>query len=220
MTSTDRATRWSITWYPPAENAFDAVESEKIISEYMLRQLPPGWKLEGQMEKCPETLRHHLQALLKTPQVRFSQIKKIFSNAHIEVARNASALENYVHKEDTRVAQIKSAPPVMTLYEFSDYIASIWDSDEWETIASRVEFGDFEAWDEAKLKYVDRLVSRAIRDGIAGAEFHGVNPSFRSAWKKFGTDIIHRYNKKQETSKITENENNISGSNIQDATYA
>jgi len=44
--------------------------------------------------------------MVKTPQVRFSAVKKAFPRAHIEVARNPAALATYVSKEETRVGQL------------------------------------------------------------------------------------------------------------------
>ena len=92
----NRATTWSVTINNPTE------KDEEEIS--LARQ--KGWKVEGQKEKGEEGTPHY-QLLVKTPQVRFSAVKKAFSRAHIEVARNAPALHNYVTKTDTRVGQLQ-----------------------------------------------------------------------------------------------------------------
>lgn len=67
-----------------------------------------GWKVDGQLEKG-ENGTPHYQLILKTPQVRFSAVKKAFPRAHIEVARNVQALEQYVKKDETRVSALASS---------------------------------------------------------------------------------------------------------------
>ena len=65
MTDTDttqRGTCWSFTINNPTP---DDVRCEL-----------PGWKLEGQYERAPTTGTLHFQAMLKTPQVRWSQVQK------------------------------------------------------------------------------------------------------------------------------------------------
>lgn len=56
----------------------------------------------GQIERG-EAGTEHIQGMLKTVAVRFAQVKKLFPRAHIEVARNTAALQQYVQKDDTRV---------------------------------------------------------------------------------------------------------------------
>lgn len=68
-------------------------------------ELPPCWKLTGQLESGEEGTTHY-QGMLSTPQVRFSAVKKVFQRAHIELARNKAALAKYVHKDDTRIAEV------------------------------------------------------------------------------------------------------------------
>jgi len=83
-----RATAWSVTLYNGEEK----------------QDLPEGWKLDGQVEKCPKTGKLHYQGFLKTQQVRFSTVKKAMPKAHIEKCRDEVALKKYVHKAATRVA--------------------------------------------------------------------------------------------------------------------
>lgn len=91
----DRATAWSLTINNPT-----AADEEEIA---LARQR--GWKVEGQLEKGSEGTLHY-QLLLRTPQIRFSAVKKAFSRAHIEIARNVSALQSYVHKQESAVAEL------------------------------------------------------------------------------------------------------------------
>ena len=96
--TTVRATCWSVTINNPI-----AADEENIA---LARQ--KGWKVEGQLEKGKGGDSHY-QLSVKTPQVRFSQVKAQFPRAHIEVARNPTALQQYVVKEETRVAAIPTS---------------------------------------------------------------------------------------------------------------
>lgn len=89
---TDRGTCWSLTINNPTQDDEDAI--------HIARQ--KGWKVEGQKERGEQGTEHY-QLMLRTPQVRFSAVKKQFPRAHIELARNPSALATYVSKEETRL---------------------------------------------------------------------------------------------------------------------
>jgi len=65
----------------------------------------PTWKLEGQEEIAPETGKLHYQGMLHTGQVRFSAVKAVFPQAHIEACRDKEALQRYVHKQRTRASK-------------------------------------------------------------------------------------------------------------------
>ena len=88
MSSTSRSNIWSLTINNPT------ADDEECIQ--LARQ--KGWKVEGQKEVGKEGTPHY-QLMLKTPQVRFSAVKKLFPRAHIEIARNATALAQYVTKK-------------------------------------------------------------------------------------------------------------------------
>lgn len=90
----DRGTSWSIT-----------INNPTVDDDNALKSLPPGWTVYGQKE-CGENGTEHYQLLLKTPQVRFSTVKKLLGRAHIELCRNPQALMQYVTKEETRVAPL------------------------------------------------------------------------------------------------------------------
>lgn len=174
--ATERATSWSITINNPEQHEYQQV-------------LPPGWRLTGQLERGEEGTVHY-QGMLKTPQVRFSSVKKHFKRAHIEVARNTSALAKYVHKEDTRVAVISDIP---SLFEYQTIVAKKWDEHEynrrWQTAirASNVPHPD-----DVAMSYIDDIVAADIEQGRRGAEFIAINPMWRSSWRKFWRSIIRR----------------------------
>lgn len=96
--STTRGSHWSLTINNPTP-----ADHEEIA---LARQ--KGWKVTGQEELGKEGT-PHLQLHVTTPQVRFSAVKKTFSRAHIELARNPLALEAYVNKDDTRVGALPSS---------------------------------------------------------------------------------------------------------------
>lgn len=154
--------------------------------------LPPGWAITGQLERGEQGTIHY-QAMLTTPQVRASAVKKVYPRAHIEVARNRTALANYVHKADTRVAEVpRNESRVPTIFQYQSFIADRWNKDDWaDEVKKRLHVykGDI---DELALKYVDRLVAEDIENGRQGVEYIAINPMWRSSWKKFWSSIIAR----------------------------
>jgi len=175
----DRYTCWSITINNP-------VDSDTKCPV-------PGWKLYGQFEQGEEGTRH-FQGMLKTPQVRFSAVKKVFPRAHIEPARNAKALALYCSKEETRIAAYE-ASGVPSLFEYQDNIAKSFDMDEYKNRCQDVRYFQMYKGDNSEilLNYVDELIAQDVRAGMRGIEFIAVNPMWRSSWKKFGRHIIDRY---------------------------
>lgn len=172
----DRATCWSITINNPLKTDYEI-------------PLPVGWKMEGQLERG-ELGTEHYQGMLRTPQVRFSAVKRQFPKAHIEVARNKEALRKYVHKDDTRVAEVTSIP---TIFEYQTIIAKQWIEDDFQERFKRAIKSDkVPDIDEVAMCYIDSLVSADIRSGRRGAEWIAINPMWRSSWKKFWRDIIIR----------------------------
>lgn len=177
----ERATCWSITINNPTD-------------EDLSPTFPPGWKMEGQIEKGEQTGTPHYQGMLCTPQVRFSAVKKLFPRARIEVARNKKALQQYVHKEDTRVSEVPTiVSNIPTLFDYQHTVARKWDDDEWRGFADRrleespkMDLGDI------ALEYVDSIVALDIQNGVCGVEYIAINPMWRSAWKKFWRSMIIR----------------------------
>ena len=191
MTSADRATCWSIT---------QQVNSTEEGNLFMAQHVPPGWRMKGQVEEAPTTGKLHLQLMLKTPQVRFSAVKSQFPQAHIEIARDRRALAIYVQKAETRVMAVEQTE-TPTIWQFSEMVSNRVDIDElvhylrqWRTIpeGSSVTIYWDDATPEEMLKYIDVLVGRYVHEGIRGAEYMGVNPMFRSAWKTYGKSLIMR----------------------------
>lgn len=199
----ERHTCWSIT---------QQVESEEQAKAFIEQPVPPGWKIEGQLEAAPTTGKLHVQAMLKTPQLRFSTIKKQFKTAHIEAARDKHALALYVKKEDTRVASLQQ-PSTPTIWEFNEMVANAIDLNDFDKYLLNVRCKDIKEHPDAMyvdrewvltehiyktakpnelLEYVDTIVMTMILNGVRGAEYMGVNPMFRSAWKHYGIALIER----------------------------
>lgn len=178
--ATERATAWSITINNPT-------------GEDLNPTLPAGWKMTGQMERGEEGTEHY-QGLLTTPQTRFSAVKKVFPRAHIEVARNKVALAKYVHKDDTRLAEVpdmKSSIP--TLFDYQHKVAERWNDDEWrEFLERRLLESPKTPVGELALEFVDNIVALDIENGMVGVEYIAINPMWRSAWKKFWRQMVKR----------------------------
>lgn len=181
----ERATSWSITINNPT-----ASDDENLA---LAKQ--KGWKVIGQLEKGDNGTPHY-QLLVKTPQVRFSAIKKAFPRAHIEVARNVEALEEYVQKDDTRVGQLPTTEqyPSMT---------KLWDLFyEWSLTNHMF---DEEYRGEEWLIIFDKCICCLIRKGYI-VETMAVNPQIRSIVKNYIRSIFERCEniRRQKTDRQTE----------------
>jgi len=188
--NTTRSTCWSLTIANPGPTA-----EEEIA---LARQ--KGWEVRGQLEKGEGGLVHY-QLLLKTPQVRFSAVKKAFSasKAHIEIARNPAALENYVGKEQSRVGQLtKASEQYPSLMKYWDLIyAYCTDKEHVYVLEGKVRFrprplskeGIYERVDPLTL--LDDATRYLIRQGFV-VEGIACNPSTRSQFKNFALAIFDR----------------------------
>lgn len=175
VNTTERHAAWSITINNPTD-----VETRCEV---------PGWRLEGQFEVGTEGTRH-FQGMLKTPQVRFSAVKKVFPRAHIEAAKNEQALKAYVHKLDSRV-DVYTPGDVPTIFQYQAQVASAWDPEVWRKESNGI--NDQDKLDECAMRYIDRLVASDIESGKRGCEWIAINPMWRSSWKKFWPSIIKRH---------------------------
>ncbi|AJD07522.1 replication-associated protein [Sewage-associated circular DNA virus-15] len=177
--TSQRATCWSITINNPLPSDIPTAEA-----------LPAKWVLQGQLEEGKEGTVHY-QGMLTTPQCRFSQVKKVLPRAHIEVAKNRTALEKYVHKEDTRLVEVPTVSSSLpTLFDYQFTVAGRWVSTEFDKYID--DFKDKDIGDVALL-YVDSLVEKDIINGMRGIEFIAINPMWRSSWKRFWRGIILRH---------------------------
>lgn len=89
---TERASWWSITINNPLDSDREALKN------------PPTFvKLVKYQDEVGDNGTLHIQGAVNTTQVRFAQVKRWLERAHIEVARDKSALLKYVGKTDTAV---------------------------------------------------------------------------------------------------------------------
>jgi len=189
-----RATCWSLTINNPVESDEEHINSAR----------QKGWKVDGQLEKGENGTLHY-QLIVRTPQVRFSAVKKAFPRAHIEIARNPTALASYVKKEDTREG---SLPDRSSLYPSQDQVLNMFVA--WVRVQpdrpnmDREGFttkADGETW----LIYFDKWVNDvAIAKHFLRIETMAVNPATRSAIKRYMNGIFQRHMKEQNIQTMAE----------------
>ena len=182
ISTTKRGTCWSITVNNPRPGD-------------LTPNFPGGWYLTGQMEKGEEEETPHYQGMLKTPQVRFSQVKLYFPRAHIELTKNPRALAKYVHKEETRVSEVDDhSSQIPTCFDYMVTVAQDWNDSNFKLHCAT--YTDEQVMklgvDEIALRYTDTIVAKDIANGTRGVEFVASNPMWRTAWKKFWKAIIIR----------------------------
>ena len=180
MPPQDRSTCWSITINNPI-----AADEENIA-----RARQQGWKVEGQKELGDNGTPHY-QLLVRTPQVRFSAVKKAFPRAHIEAARNPSALEQYVHKDETRVGELdKQSEMYPSLSKFWDLFFQFCHDDANTSVQEQRLVVDLIKPKEIE-KLFERFVSEYIQKGYH-IETIACNPATISCIRKYGISILKR----------------------------
>lgn len=198
----DKCCNWSITINNPTDD-----DNRQWAC---LKDLPWVKEVVGQLEKGQEgTL--HIQGMVKTQSVRFAQIKKALPRAHIEPARNALALKQYVTKEETRVAPIAQVK-VATQSDVQNRIIDVlmkhghkhynWNGCYFiDFINSHIPQlrEDWEVW-------TDTAVRELIKEGYYGVEFVMANPQVRTAFRKYFVEIMYRTYNARQTHSTQENQ--------------
>jgi len=181
----DRATCWSVVINNPV-----ASDEENVAAA---RQ--KGWKVVGQKE-TGESGTPHYQLMVSTPQVRFSAVKKAFPRANIQVARNKAALEQYVIKEETRTGDLPETeskfPTLAGFYKL--LVPKLFNLNKTLRVSTQGGWYDTANGLDHEQRLLDALdagTSELIREGYH-VETLVVNPQTRSAWKRFGMDIVER----------------------------
>jgi len=170
----DRATCWSITINNPTE-----ADDENIA---LAKQR--GWRVEGQKEKG-ENGTVHYQLMVKTPQTRFAAMKKAFPRAHIEIARNGTALAKYVKKKTTREGDLPANNQYPNAKAFWKMLFG-----QYEDI-TQVTKGLMLMTKDERLQWLDNQSEDLIKDGIMCESFV-CNPSTRAAFGKWAVAIALR----------------------------
>lgn len=88
---------WSITINNPTDD--DIKQYQTLATKHWVEDVI------GQIEQGEQGTRH-IQAMLTTKKVRFSQVKRALPRAHIEPAHSPIALAKYVQKEATRIERL------------------------------------------------------------------------------------------------------------------
>lgn len=188
---------WSVTINNPTDD--DKAQWANLSSLHWVREV------SGQLESG-EGGTLHIQGMVKTQSVRFSQVKKALPRAHIEAARSQAALAKYVQKQDTRVAAIPTIRTATQLdvqkhcyrhvitqcysleENFQGTTLDVTTLDEGELILkySNVIRKNWET-------YTDEAVRDLIKGGYFGVEYVMANAQVRMAFKKYLPEICYRY---------------------------
>ena len=193
---TKRATFWSVTINNPTKN------DDENIAEAQQRS---GWAVYGQ-EEVGENGTPHYQLMVTTPQVRWAALKKAFPRAHIEIGRDRKKLDAYVHKDDTRVASLKTDNLYPSLQTLWDMFANFVNNKKYKSL--------LDTSPERRLEIFDDFIRDAIDKGFI-VETMGVNPQMRSSVKQYGENIVFRSLRRQ-TDRQTD-EKNVEVNSIPDA---
>lgn len=167
-----RSCYWSITINNPTtedDTEIALLQTNKLVKEFKY-QLEEG-----------ENGTKHYQGCLHTNSIKFSAVKKLLKRAHIEVARNPFALQQYVEKEDTRL-------------EAKETIKTFQPKDFYDALLEHPREAK-----EDNLTWCDRVARRLIEKGTLGVEYWISNPMVRSALKNFLSSIIIRHNASRQT---------------------
>lgn len=195
--TTQRATCWSVT----INNPTPADEEEIAVARQK------GWKVEGQLEKGDGGTLHY-QLSVKTPQVRFSAVKKAFSRGHIEQARNVAALEQYVSKLDTRVAPLAISQDRYPSQ--GKYFELLWEIILADTTnASEYRRPQGKRFSNPKHAMI-KATAALIRQGYY-VENIAANPMTSYCWDLWHDSILHRWQvaRQTDTSVVQTSEINI-----------
>jgi hypothetical protein len=164
--------------------------SQERCEEFIETAKGLGWGIEGQIEEGEEGTRHY-QLLVKTPQIRFSAVKKVFPTAHIEKARNIAASKLYVHKDDTRVGEFKTVENKFVQFKdirdrFFDWIISTYYPLEVDADGKEIQINDSDY-----MGIWDKFIGISITEGIE-CDVIGVNPQYRSCIQRYWKSYVHR----------------------------
>lgn len=187
-----RASAWSVTAFFDTPNT-----PSKETRQYQIDAArSKGWTVEGQVEKCPETGNLHFQLRVKTPQVRARALMDAFPQAEVQIARNDKALQNYVHKEETRVEEFKSVKMFVSWPMLRDKF--------YDWLLLQLDVTTIGVLDEERLKFWDEFIGQSWVEGIE-CDLMGVNPQYRGCILKYwsrGVEIADA--RRQKTDRQTD----------------
>jgi len=174
-----KQTAWSVTMWLTEDTGYTV----DTINQFT-QAMPNDWALEGQIEHGSSSQKNlHYQLLLKTPQTRGTRIAKYFPKCHLEEARKFHALQQYVHKTDTRVGEFKTvenrSPQWSTVCDkFFDWV-----------LREKTDNGFFGVVDEERMKMWDEFIGISIEEGMR-VDIIGVNPQYRSCIQRYWCNYL------------------------------
>lgn len=176
-----KTTKWSLTyWFTDGRNMDTLNEC--------IQRMPPTWHLEGQIERGEESGKEHAQLYLKTPQTRGTAIAKVFPQTDIQEARNHIALQQYVHKEETRIGEFKTITNTSPQWsvvrdKFFDWLL------ETEPFYGHVK-DDMDERVSPRLNLWDKFIIVSIKEGM-NIDVIGVNPQYRSCIRRYWEGYVY-----------------------------
>lgn len=188
------SSNWSVTYWFDTENS----PPKAKVDEYIEIARQAGYIINGQIEKAPTTGNLHYQLQVKTPWTRKSAVKKMLPTAHVEKTKKSVALQQYVKKEETRVAPLLDAddkyPTSSKLWELIYREYDVCEKEGWDATADEVQLYNETAQAQLEkdpLAFFDQMMGKLIRRGYF-VDIMACNPAIRSFWKKFWRDILYR----------------------------
>lgn len=172
-----KTSKWAITYWLTNGRTVDELNA-------MTQVMPSNWKLEGQIEQGHDSQNElHAQLMLHTEQTRGTKIQKYFQNCHISEADNPFALQKYVHKQDTRVAEFKTvenrSPQWRVVRDkFYDWLITV--DDYAHTYEHEID----------KYRLWDQFIGQSLEEGME-VDLIGVNPQYRSCINKYWINGIN-----------------------------
>lgn len=215
--SQHKATSWIITLNNPTQ--MEITSWENIKQNHFVKEAV------GQIEEG-ENGTPHIQGYIRTDNVRFSQIKKLFPRAHIEITKNAIAAKQYCQKTDTRKEKLVTSEINTSIHRAvyeqcihwfrynkvgtkeTDWVTALEDvKDERSARISMLASVD-NLHESVREKIFDTAISMMIISGVKHIEFMAVNNLTRSAFKKYFSAIIIREDGFAQEDKRIEKERN------------
>ena len=217
-----RGTHWILTWNNPMfeRNSDRAIAGEYPDCDYKcngcercrLYELPARpedvehmindtdmrnvWEAKGQLEKGKDGT-PHIQFYLKTPQVRWSAVKKQYPQCHIELSKTPWKVESYCSKLNTRVSASTQTDKSQTDGVDEKYTTKMF----WEDLA-RI-WPDFRDVSEDEMECFD-CATRCLIDIDIPCWMLAVQPQVRKAFQLYGHRIMAQYARKDEPKNIYE----------------
>lgn len=179
-----------LTWNNPTFRKFPPCPLDSYLQEngYVRNREPEwyeaekqGWTWTGQLEQGDSGTAHYQFCLNTNRQVRWSAVKKVFPQCHIEKTKNIKKAESYVKKVDSRLVDKDSQTetPKYTTKDFWEDLALVWP--EYANSENEDIMSDFD------------LAVKCLIDSNIPCHMLAVQPQVRKAFLLYGTEIMAQY---------------------------